>query len=67
MIDRYVNISNIRQKLMQFTRSIGCSLIVPKPMIPMLLACSHMKIRAGEHLSEELRLNLACRWFCHLD
>lgn len=66
-IDRFVDLSDIRQHLAPFYSSIGRPSIDPELMIRMLLVGYCMGIRSERRLCEEVHLNLAYRWFCRLD
>jgi len=66
-IDRFVDLSDIRQHLAPFYSSIGRPSIDPELMIRMLLVGYCLGIRSERRLCDEVRLNLAYRWFCRLD
>lgn len=66
-IDRFVDLSDIRQFLTPFYSSIGRPSIDPELIIRMLLVGYCMGIRSERRLCEEVHLNLAYRWFCRLD
>jgi len=66
-IDRFVDLSDIRQYLTSFYSSIGRPSIDPELIIRMLLVGYCMGIRSERRLCEEVHLNLAYRWFCRLD
>lgn len=65
-IDRFVDLQEIRQSLVPFYSSIGRPSIDPELMIRMLLVGYCSGIRSERRLCEEVHLNLAYRWFCHL-
>jgi transposase len=67
LIDRFVDLSDIRQYLAPFYSSTGRPSIDPELMIRMLLIGYCMGIRSERRLCEEVHLNLAYRWFCRLD
>ena len=66
-IDRFVELSDIRQHLAPFYSSIGRPSIDPELMIRMLLVGYCLGIRSERRLCDEVHLNLAYRWFCRLD
>jgi transposase len=66
-IDRFVDLSGIRQHLVSFYSSTGRPSVDPELMIRMLLVGYCMGIRSERRLCEEVHLNLAYRWFCRLD
>ena len=66
-IDRFLDLDGIRAHLRPFYSEIGRPSIDPELMIRMLLVGYIMGIRSERRLCEEVHLNLAYRWFCHLD
>jgi transposase len=66
-IDRFVDLSGIRQHLTPFYSSTGRPSVDPELMIRMLIVGYTMGIRSERRLCEEVHLNLAYRWFCRLD
>ena len=66
-IDRFVDLSDIRQYLSSFYSSTGRPSVDPELMIRMLLVGYCMGIRSERRLCDEVHLNLAYRWFCRLD
>ena len=66
-IDRFVDLSDIRQYLVNFYSHTGRSSIDPELLIRMLLVGYCLCIRSERRLCEEVHLNLAYRWFCRLD
>jgi len=66
-IDRFVDLSSIRQHLAAFYSSTGRPSIDPELLIRMLLVGYCMGIRSERRLCDEVHLNLAYRWFCRLD
>ena len=66
-IDRFVDLSDIRQHLTPFYSSTGRPSVDRELMIRMLLVGYCMGIRSERRLCEEVHLNLAYRWFCRLD
>ena len=65
-IDRFVDLSGIREHLRPFYSETGRPSIDPELMIRMLLLGSCLGIRSERRLCEEVHLNLAYRWFCRL-
>ena len=66
-IDRFVDLSDMRNHLAPFYSSIGRPSIDPELIIRMLLIGYCMGVRSERQLCEEIHLNLAYRWFCRLD
>lgn len=66
-IDRFVDLSDIRQHLSSFYSSTGRPSIDPELLIRMLLVGYCMGIRSERRLCDEVHLNLAYRWFCRPD
>lgn len=66
-IDRFVDLSGIRQHLAPFYSTTGRPSIDPELLIRMLLVGYCLGIRSERRLCEEVHLNLAYRWFCRLD
>ena len=66
-IDRFVDLSGIRQHLAPFYSNTGRPSIDPELLIRMLLIGYCLGIRSERRLCEEVHLNLAYRWFCRLD
>jgi len=65
-IDRFVDLSDIREQLRPFYSETGRPSIDPELMIRMLIIGYCMGIRSERRLCEEVHLNLAYRWFCRL-
>src|ERR1700742_3681308 len=65
-IDRFVDLSDIRDQLRPFYSEMGRPSIDPELMIRMLIIGYCMGIRSERRLCEEVHLNLAYRWFCRL-
>lgn len=65
-IDRYLDLSDLRQHLSQFYSHTGRPSIDPELMIRMLIIGYCFGIRSERRLCEEVHLNLAYRWFCRL-
>ena len=66
-IDRFVDLSGIRQHLADFYSHRGRPSIDPELLIRMLMVGYCFGIRSERRLCEEVHLNLAYRWFCRLD
>jgi len=66
-IDRFVDLSSIREHLAEFYSHTGRPSIDPELLIRMLLVGYCFGIRSERRLCEEVHLNLAYRWFCRLD
>jgi len=66
-IDRFVDLSSVRAHLAPFYSAIGRPSIDPELMLRMLIVGYTHGIRSERRLCEEVRLNLAYRWFCRLD
>src|SRR6201988_220890 len=66
-IDRFVDLSGIREHLKPFYSATGRPSIDPELMIRMLIVGYCMGIRSERRLCEEVHLTLAYRWFCRLD
>src|SRR5678815_1180267 len=66
-IDRFVELGDVRRQLAAFYSTIGRPSIDPELMIRMLIIGYCLGIRSERRLCEEVRLNLAYRWFCRLD
>jgi transposase len=65
-IDRFLDLSELREHLEPFYSHTGRPSIDPELMIRMLLVGYCFGIRAERRLCEEVHLNLAYRWFCRL-
>jgi transposase len=65
-IDRFVDLSSVREHLRPFYSETGRPSIDPELMIRMLIIGYCMGIRSERRLCEEVHLNLAYRWFCRL-
>jgi len=65
-IDRFLDLSDVRQTLRPFYCTIGRPSIAPELMIRMLIVGYCLAIRSERRLCEEVHLNLAYRWFCRL-
>lgn len=65
-IDRFVDLSGIREHLAPFYSATGRPSIDPELMIRMLIVGYCFGIRSERRLCEEVHLNLGYRWFCRL-
>ena len=65
-IDRFVDLSALREELRPFYSDTGRPSIDPELMIRMLIIGYTHGIRSERRLCEEVHLNLAYRWFCRL-
>lgn len=66
LIDRFADLSGIREHLRPFYSETGRPSIDPELMIRMLIVGYCFGIRSERRLCEEVHLNLAYRWFCRL-
>jgi transposase len=65
-IDRFLDLSSIREHLRPFYSDTGRPSIDPELMIRMLIIGYTQGVRSERRLCEEVHLNLAYRWFCRL-
>jgi transposase len=65
-VDRFVDLSDIREHLRPFYSEMGRPSVDPELMIRMLIVGYCSGIRSERRLCEEVHLNLAYRWFCGL-
>ena len=65
-IDRFVDLSGIREHLRPYYSETGRPSVDPELMIRMLIIGYSLGIRSERRLCEEVHLNLAYRWFCRL-
>ena len=65
-IDRFVDLSGLREHLRPYYSETGRPSVDPELMIRMLLIGYCLGIRSERRLCEEVHLNLAYRWFCRL-
>ena len=65
-IDRFVDLSGIREHLRPYYSEMGRPSIDPELMIRMLIVGYCMGIRSERRLCDEVHLNLGYRWFCRL-
>lgn len=66
-VDRFLDLSELREHLASFYSHTGRPSIDPELMIRMLVIGYCFGIRSERRLCEEVHLNLAYRWFCRLD
>ena len=66
LIDRFVELGELRRELAPFYSTLGRPSIDPELMIRMLIVGYRFGIRSERRLCEEVHLNLAYRWFCRL-
>jgi transposase len=66
LVDRFVDLSDLRRHLAGFYSPIGRPSVDPELMIRMLIVGYCYGIRSERRLCEEVHLNLAYRWFCRL-
>ena len=66
LIDRHLDLYDIRLELGPFYSHIGRPSVDPELMIRMLIIGYCFGIRSERRLCEEVHLNLAYRWFCRL-
>jgi transposase len=65
-VDRFVDLSDVREHLRGHYSSIGRPSIDPELMIRMLIVGYCFGIRSERRLCDEVHLNLGYRWFCRL-
>jgi transposase len=65
-IERFLDLHDLRQNLTEYYSHTGRPSIDPELMIRMLVIGYCFGIRSERRLCEEVHLNLAYRWFCHL-
>ena len=65
-IDRFVDLSGVREHLRPYYSSTGRPSIDPELMIRMLIVGYCFGIRSERRLCDEVHLNLGYRWFCRL-
>src|SRR5213595_102188 len=65
-IDRFLDLSELRQHLSSFYSHTGRPSIDPQLLIRMLVVGYCLGIRSERRLCDEVHLNLAYRWFCRL-
>ncbi|OGI50197.1 MAG: transposase [Candidatus Muproteobacteria bacterium RIFCSPHIGHO2_12_FULL_60_33] len=65
-IDRFLDLSDLRQHLSPYYSHTGRPSIDPELLIRMLIVGYCFGIRSERRLCEEAHLNLAYRWFCRL-
>ncbi len=65
-VDRFVDLSGVRQHLMPYYSEVGRPSVDPELMIRMLIVGYCFGIRSERRLCDEVHLNLGYRWFCRL-
>jgi transposase len=65
-IDRFLDLSDLREHLAPHYSHTGRPSVDPELMIRMLLIGYCLGIRSERQLCDEVKLNLAYRWFCRL-
>jgi transposase len=65
-VDRYLDLSELRNHLAPFYSHTGRPSLDPELMVRMLIMGYCFGIRSERQLCEEVHLNLAYRWFCRL-
>lgn len=65
-VDRFVDLSGIREQLRPYYSELGRPSIDPELMVRMLIVGYCMGIRSERRLCDEVHLNPAYRWFCRL-
>ena len=65
-IDGIFGLGEVREQLTPFYSQTGRPSVDPELMIRMLIVGYCFGIRSERRLCEEIHLNLAYRWFCHL-
>lgn len=65
-IEAVLDLSWVRSELSPFYSHPGCPSVDPELMIRTLLVSYCYSIRSERKLCQEVELNLAYRWFCHL-
>ena len=65
-IDKVLDLSDLRRHLAPFYSHTGRPSVDPELMMRMLIVGYSFGIRSERRLCEEVRLNLAYRWFCRL-
>src|SRR5690242_8119199 len=67
LIDRHVDLSFVRDRLKNFYSSTGRPSIDPEVLLRLLLVGYLYGFTSERRLLEEVRMNLAYRWFTRLD
>ena len=63
-LDRFVDLSEVREHLKAHYNSTGRPSVDPELMIRMLIVGYCFGIRSERRLCDEVHLNLGYRWFC---
>ncbi len=65
-IDAVLELSWLRGELAPYYSHTGCPSVDPELLIRMLIVGYCYSIRSERRLCQEVKMNLAYRWFCHL-
>ena len=65
-IDHFLDLSDLHEHLAPYYSHTGRPSVDPELMIRMLIIGYCLGIRSERRLCEEVKLNLAYRWFCRL-
>lgn len=65
-IDRFLDLSDLHEHLAPYYSHTGRPSVDPELMIRMLIIGYCLGIRSERRLCEEVKLNMAYRWFCRL-
>ncbi len=65
-IDAVLDLSWLRSELAPHYSHLGCPSVCPELMVRMLLVGYCYSIRSERRLCQEVKVNLAYRWFCGL-
>lgn len=65
-IDRFLDLTRLHDHLAPFYSHSGRPSLDPELLMRMLIVGYCLGIRSERRLCEEVKLNLAYRWFCHL-
>ncbi len=65
-IDAVLDLSWLRREMQPHYSHLGCPSVCPELMVRMLLVGYCYSIRSERRLCEEVKVNLAYRWFCGL-
>ncbi len=66
-IDAVLELSWLRSELAPYYSHTGCPSVDPELLIRMLIVGYCYSIRSERRLCQEVKMNLAYRWFCRLD
>ena len=65
-IDAILDLGRLRGEMKPHYSHLGCPSVCPELMVRMLLICYCHSIRSERRLCQEVKANLAYRWFCGL-